>query len=109
MEVEILVVQVGGNGHSNEIYRISFDGSIFDERGYAVIGGRAEAVQIVLKERYKEGASLKDALSLCIQALEQVTNQKLPLEGLEVAMLARDRTGRKFRRIPASEARQILA
>ena len=99
MEVEILVVQVGGNGHSNEIYRISFDGSIFDERGYAVIGGRAEAVQIVLKEQYKEGASLKDALSLCIQALEQVTNQKLPLEGLEVAEFSeqvRSREGAKI-------------
>lgn len=108
MEVEILVVQVGGNGHSNEIYRISFDGSIFDERGYAVIGGKAEAVQVFMKERYKQTPPLKDALSLCLTGLEHVTNQKLPLEGLEVAVLARDRSGRKFRRVPAAEARQIL-
>jgi len=109
MEVEILVVQVGENGRPNEIYRISFDGSIFDERGYAVIGGRAEAVQIMLKERYKDTPSLKDALALCLQALEQVTNQKLALEGLEIAVLARDRVGRKFRRMSAAEARRILA
>lgn len=109
LEVEMLVVQVGDNGRSNEIYRISFDGSIFDEHGYAVIGGRSEAVQIVLKERYKEMSSLKDAVSLCLHALEHVTNQKLPLEGLEIAVLARDRAGRKFRRVPASEVRQILA
>jgi proteasome alpha subunit len=108
MEVEILVVQVGGNGHSNEIYRISFDGSIFDERGYAVIGGKAEAVQVFLKERYKQALSLNDALSLCLAGLENVTNQKLPLEGLEIAVLARDRAGRKFRRVPAAEASQIL-
>ncbi len=109
MEVEILVVQVGDNGRPNELYRISFDGSIFDERGYAVIGGKSEAVQIFLKERYKNAPPLKEALALCISALENVTNQKLPLEGLEIAVLARDRVGRKFRRVPAAEARRLLA
>jgi len=109
MEVEILVVQVGDNGRPNELYRISFDGSIFDERGYAVIGGKSEAGQIFLKERYKNAPPLKEALALCISALENVTNQKLPLEGLEIAVLARDRVGRKFRRVPAAEARRLLA
>jgi proteasome alpha subunit len=49
LEVEILVVQVGNNGHANEIYRISFDGSIIDEKNFAVIGGKSDAVQAVLK------------------------------------------------------------
>ena len=44
LEVEILVVQAGTNHHPNEIYRISFDGSIIDEKNFAVIGGRSEAV-----------------------------------------------------------------
>ena len=110
LEVEILVVQVGEDDRQNEMYRISFDGSIFDERGYAVIGGRSEAVQLFLKERYKaETSTLPAALSLCVVALENVTNQKLPHEGLEVAVLDRTRVGRKFRRIPAAESRQILA
>ena len=110
LEVEILVVQVGEDDRQNEMYRISFDGSIFDERGYAVIGGRSEAVQLFLKERYKlETSTLSAALSLCVGALENITNQKLPHEGLEVAVLDRTRVGRKFRRIPAAESRQILA
>ena len=110
LEVEILVAQVGESGHANELYRISFDGSIFDERGFAAIGGRAEALQVFLKERYKtDPLTLKAALSLCVAALESVTNQKLPLEGLEVAALDRTRVGRKFRRIPPSESRQLLA
>ena len=110
LEVEILVAQVGESGHPNELYRISFDGSIFDERGFAAIGGRAEALQVFLKERYKtDPLTLKAALSLCVAALESVTNQKLPLEGLEVAALDRTRVGRKFRRIPPSESRQLLA
>ncbi|MBM4123402.1 MAG: proteasome subunit alpha [Nitrospira sp.] len=110
LEVEILVAQVGESRETNELYRISFDGSIFDERGFAAIGGRAEALQVFLKERYKNGPpSLKDALALCVAALENVTNQKLPLEGLEIAVLDRGRTGRKFRRISPVESRQFLA
>ncbi len=110
LEVEILVAQVGEPGRPNELYRISFDGSIFDERGFTAIGGRAEALQVFLKERYKtEAPPLKTALLLCTEALESVTNQKLPLEGLEVAVLDRKRVGRKFRRISPAEARQILA
>ncbi|MDE3226696.1 MAG: proteasome subunit alpha [Nitrospirota bacterium] len=110
LEVEILVAQVGEEGRQNEMYRISFDGSIFDERGYAAIGGRSEALQLFLKERYKgEPPALKAALSLCTSAIESITNQKLPLEGIEIAVLDRTRPGRKFRRIPASESRQILS
>jgi proteasome alpha subunit len=110
LEVEILVVEVGDPGRPNEMYRISFDGSIFDERGFAVIGGKAEALQAYLKERYKaEVPALKAALTLGAGALETITNQKLPLEGLEVAALDRNRIGRKFRRISASECRQILS
>ncbi|MBM4120644.1 MAG: proteasome subunit alpha [Nitrospira sp.] len=108
LEVELLVVQVGDNGKSNEIYRISFDGSIFDERGYAVIGGRSDAVQIYLKERYKQAPPLKEALSLCLNALESVTTQKLPHEGLEIALLARERVGRKFRRLSPADTTKLL-
>ncbi len=110
LEVEILVAQVGEPGRPNEMYRISFDGSIFDERGFTASGGRAEALQVYLKDRYtSEAQTLKTALALCAAALESITNQKLPLEGLEVATLDRTRVGRKFRRIPPTESRQILA
>lgn len=109
LEVEILVVQVGDSGQLNEMYRISFDGSIFDEYGFAVIGGRAEALQISLKDRVKDTIlSLKEAFSLCVQALDSVTNQQLQPEGLEVAALDRTRPGRKFRRILPTESRQLL-
>ncbi|MFM7841240.1 MAG: proteasome subunit alpha [Nitrospira sp.] len=108
LEVELLVVQVGDNGKSNEIFRISFDGSIFDERGFAVIGGRSDAVQIYLKERYKQAPPLKEALSLCLNALESVTTQKLPHEGLEIALLARERVGRKFRRLSPADTTKLL-
>jgi proteasome alpha subunit len=110
LEVEILVVQVGHNGHTNEIYRISFDGSIIDEKNFAVIGGRSEAVQAVLKDKAaSQAANLKTALTLCVSALEQTSNQKLPVEGLEVAALDRTREGRKFRRLSPTELKQLLS
>ena len=110
LEVEILVVQVGHNGHTNEIYRISFDGSIIDEKNFAVIGGKSEAVQAVLKDKAAtQAVTLKTALSLCVSALEQTSNQKLPVEGLEVAALDRTREGRKFRRFSSVEIKQLLS
>lgn len=110
LEVEILVVQVGVNGHPNEIYRISFDGSIIDEKNFAVIGGKAEAVQAVLKDKsVHHTPALESALNLCISALEQTANLKLSPEGLEVAVLDRNRPGRKFRRLSVEDIRPLLA
>ena len=110
LEVEILVVQVGINSHPNEIYRISFDGSIIDEKNFAVIGGKSESVQTLLKEKSSSQApSLGAALNLCISALEQTANQKLSPEGLEASVLDRNRTGRKFCRLSADDIRQLLS
>jgi len=109
LEVEILVVQAGTDHHSNEIFRISFDGSIIDEKNFAVIGGRSEAVQTVLKEKSSgQIPPLDAALKLCVATLEQTANQKLQPEGLEVAVLDRTRAGRKFRRLLITDVRHIL-
>ena len=110
LEVEILVVQTGSNTHPHEIYRISFDGSIIDEKNFAVIGGRADVVQSFLKEKSPSPApNLDEALRLCVTALDQTANQKLQPEGLEVAVLDRSRTGRKFRRLAVNDIRQPLS
>lgn len=109
LEVEILVVQVGLNSHGNEIYRISFDGSIIDEKTVAVIGGRSEAVLAAMKDKVTgPPPTLKAALGFCVSALEQTANQKLSPEGLEVAVLEKARPGRKFRRLSPGEVQQLL-
>ncbi len=110
LEVEILVVQTGINSHPNEIYRISFDGSIIDEKNVAVIGGRADVVPSFLKEKSPSHAPiLGEALWLCVAALDQTASQKLQPEGLEVAVLGRSRTGRKFRRLSVGDIRCALS
>ena len=111
LEVEILVVAVGMGDESNEIYRVSFDGSIFDEKGFTVIGGKSESVLTKLKSRYAtppSASSLEEVVRSCVAAMGEVNGQKLSHEGLEVAVLSRSSKGRVFRRLPQSELSQYL-
>jgi proteasome alpha subunit len=108
LEVEILVAAVGADAIGNEIYRISFDGSIVDEKGFSVIGGRAEVLSNVLKDRYRPRLSLVEALRLCLETLEQPAGQKISPQNLEAAVLDGRRSGRRFRRIPAAEIQEML-
>jgi len=108
LEVEIAVVAVGETGPASEIYRISFDGSIMDEQGFTVIGGRFEAITLFLRDRYKGGLPLSDTLKLCKEAIENSSGQKLAVPMMEVAVLDRNRQGRKFRRVTGDEIMELV-
>src|SRR6266571_3151698 len=56
-EVEILVGQVGDTPARNELFHILYDGSVWDEKGYVAMGGRAEDMATHVKEEWKEGLS----------------------------------------------------
>ncbi len=103
LEVEILVVEVGETAGRDEMYRISFDGAIADEQGYATIGGQVDELKLSLKEKYDEGMGLEASLRLAVRALEASTNQRVRAHNLEVAILDRHLPGRKFRRFSAAE------
>jgi proteasome alpha subunit len=108
-EVELLLAQVGETPEGNELYRITFDGSIIDERNFTAIGGRSEAILTFLrKETSETSPSLNTALQLCQQAFEKGADPKSRLYGLEVAILDRTRSGRKFRRVTTAEASDLL-
>lgn len=109
LEVEILVAEVHEGSGANEIYRILYDGNICDEKGYAVIGGKAEAVKVFLKDKTRADMTLKEALKLSLEALETTVNTKLAKENMEVAVLDRGRNGRKFRRIKIDELTSLLS
>ena len=61
-EVEIVVAEVGKTADADQIYRIMFDGSVAEEHGFVVMGGQADKVAAVLKERYAPGMSLTEAM-----------------------------------------------
>ena len=68
-EVEIVVAEVGKTEDDDQIYRITFDGSVADEHGFVVMGGQADQVAAVLKDKYSDGMTLSQAFTMAIQAL----------------------------------------
>jgi proteasome alpha subunit len=110
-EVEVLVAEVadGNHGSRNEIYHILYDGTIEDERNYAAMGGQADELRRFLKEQYKEGLSLADAVQLAVRALNVTQNKTLTAKDLEVGVLDRTKTQRKFRRLTGDALAQLLS
>ena len=51
-EVEIFVAEVGDVARSDELYRITYDGQMVDEHGFAAMGGDAESVSSYLREHW---------------------------------------------------------
>ena len=108
-EIEVLVVEVADrNGSKNEIYHILYDGTIEDEVNYAAMGGQSDEIRRFLKDNYREGMSLAEALQLGVKALSVTQNKTLTESDLEVAVLDSARDQRKFRRILAPELATFL-
>lgn len=107
-EVEILVAQVGDTPAETSLFHILFDGSVADEEGYVAMGGRAEELSDRLRESYQAGAPLNDALAAAAHAITSVEERTFEPQGLEVAVLDRSRTRRKFRRLSPAEVAPLL-
>ena len=103
LEVEIVLAEVGYNGRSDEIYRVSYDGSIFDEPLFAAVGGKAEPLTALLKERLPEIPSLSRGVQLLKEAFAEISGAPMPLSQVEAGLLERAGTGRVFRRLGADE------
>src|SRR5919205_343422 len=117
-EVELCVAEVGDTPESDQLYRLTFDGSIVDEPDFVVMGGQAEAVTGHLRENYSAGMGLSDALAVGVRALSAVSpvtagsgnggSSTLTAQQLEVAVLDRRRPKRAFRRVTGSALRTLL-
>jgi proteasome alpha subunit len=111
-EVEIVVAEVGTRPEADQIYRITFDGSVTDEPGFVAFGGQADQVSAALKERYSAGMSLAEAFGAALAALTATGNgerTELAATQLEVAILDRAREHRTFRRIRAARLEELIA
>ncbi|MGS2615702.1 proteasome subunit alpha [Micromonospora sp. LZ34] len=112
-EVEICVAQVGATADDDEIYRLTYDGSVNDEPGRMAMGGQAEAITGVLKSQHRPDMSLADAVKVAVQALSSVGGEggaarTIAANQLEVAVLDRRRVGRTFRRITGAALTGLL-
>ncbi len=111
-EVEIVVAEVGAQPSDDQIYRITFDGSVTDEPGFVAFGGQADQVSAELKERYSDGMSLSEAFAAALAALSTPGNgerTEFTASQLEVAVLERARDHRTFRRIRAARLEELIA
>ncbi len=101
-EVEIFVAEVGDAATDDQIYRLTYDGSVADEQRFAVMGGSAEQAAGYLGEHYSEGLSRSGAVRLAVQALahDGDTAREIPADQVEAAVLDRTRgQQRKFVRL----------
>ncbi len=112
-EVEIAVAEVGANQESDQLYRISFDGSVHDETGYICMGGEFEKIAEAVKAEYRGGMSNQEALALALSVLtvepestKDAPAVKSPL-GLEVALLDRTRSHRTFIRFNSNRIAEM--
>jgi proteasome alpha subunit len=107
LEIEILVAEVGNTIEDDQLFHILYDGTVTDEKGYAVLGGDSDAINERLKESFAEGAAVGAALQSAITALAG-PERTLGAEDLEVAVLDRALPRRAFRRLPDQEVTSLL-
>jgi len=112
-EVEICVAEVGSRPDRDELYRLTYDGSVQDEPGSIAMGGQAEAISQAVKAKHSVDLSLSDAVRLAVESLSSVGGEggqprKLEARQLEVAVLDRRRPGRTFRRITGAALTGLL-
>jgi proteasome alpha subunit len=110
-EIEIFVAEIGDRPDADQIYRLTYDGSVADEQGFAVMGGSADLVGEYLRQHYQDGLDLDGALRVAVAALGHDGKQvrQLHAQQLEVAVLDRTRSQvRKFKRVTGRRLRDLF-
>ncbi|NQU38208.1 MAG: proteasome subunit alpha [Actinobacteria bacterium] len=119
-EVELVVAEVGEDSADDQLYRLTFDGSVADEHGFVAMGGSAEAISTALAADWRDGLDLTAAVQLAVAELTKNSAsangsngsksdaRALSASELEVAILDRNRPRRKFRRIIGDQLSEML-
>ncbi|MFJ1705081.1 proteasome subunit alpha [Kitasatospora sp. NPDC088346] len=113
-EVELIVAEVGRTDQDDQIYRLTPDGSVVDEKNSVVVGGNADSIGNYLGQRHRVGMGLAEALKVAVDALARDPNggspRTLTPEQLEVAVLDRQRPQqRKFKRVLGGQLSRLLS
>jgi proteasome alpha subunit len=110
-EVEITVAEVGETPEADQLYRLTYDGSVADETDIVVMGGSAEPIGNALRESHHPDIPLDEGLRHAVAALSNAEGEarEIAAESLEVAILDRSRPRRTFRRLADAAVAQALA
>jgi proteasome alpha subunit len=112
LEVELVVAEVGTSSEGDQIYRLSYDGSVADEHGYVAMGGQADGLVTQLADAWRAGLTLAEAVRIAVRVLgtqPEGEPRQLPASQLEVAVLERSRPRRAFRRLTGPALDAMLA
>jgi proteasome alpha subunit len=110
-EVELTVAEVGETPAGDQLYRLTYDGSVADEEGVVVMGASADEIGTALREGRSDEMDLGAALRLAVQTLAAADGEprEIAADALEVAILDRSRPRRTFRRLSDTAVAQTLA
>ena len=100
-EVEVLIVEISEGGDEHRLFRVSYDGTLYDERKFVAIGGKAEQLVEALQDRWEDGLTLERALEIGAEAFRQAEGREM--EGWEAAVLDYSNGRRAFRRLTPDE------
>ena len=100
-ETEILLAEISENGEEHRLFRITYDGTLYDERHHVAIGGKAEELTEALGDLWQEDMSLDEALVAGAEAFRR--SEERESEGWEAAVLDQSNGRRSFRRLDPSE------
>src|SRR5688572_16045282 len=65
-EVEIVVAEVGDTRADDQIYRLTYDGSVADEAHFVAMGGTAEPITGYLRDNHQHELPLDEALRMSV-------------------------------------------
>jgi proteasome alpha subunit len=112
LEVELAVAEVGRSQDRDQIFRLTFDGSVAEETGFVAMGAQGEQATTALQERWRAGMTLSEALSLGVELISRDPAGGQPrtvsAAQLEVAILDRLRPRRAFRRLAGQLLERLL-
>jgi proteasome alpha subunit len=100
-EVEVLIVEISEEGDEHRLFRVTYDGTLYDERKFVAIGGKAEQLVEALQELWEDDLTLERALEVGAEAFRRAEGREI--EGWEAAVLDYSNGRRTFRRLTGSE------
>jgi proteasome alpha subunit len=100
-EVEVLIVEISEEGDEHRLFRVTYDGTLYDERKFVAIGGKAEQLVEALQDHWEDDLTLERALEIGTEAFRQAEGREM--EGWEAAVLDYSNGRRAFRRLTPAE------
>ena len=104
-EVEVLIAEVGRSSSEDRLFKVTYDGTLYDKLGYTAIGGQSDALSDRLGENYDGTPTVAEALRQAAEAFRHVEERHI--DGWEGALLDRSRSKRRFRRLTKDELAEV--